>query len=155
MRPRYAGSHSAEKQPNKGRQSETKGITMGPETSVCSVESRLVAAQHSSSSLTVAKSIIVLLVMVSPDATLCEQTFQFLSNTCCRAAPVASCDVVTAIPKLVSRWIVSCASWRFDSTRLGMLQLDCTGAADGGAAVAIGGAVTAGTAGVDDDGLDC
>lgn len=51
-----------------------------------------------SSILTAPKSIRVPLSIVVPGGTFCEQTFQFRSHTWCRPAPVASCDVVMAIP---------------------------------------------------------
>ena len=54
--------------------------------------------QQSSSSFAAAKSILVADVIVSPGETFWLHTFQFRSDTCIRPAPVASCDVVIAIP---------------------------------------------------------
>jgi hypothetical protein len=61
--------------------------------------------------------------MSLPAGTFWSQTFQFRSTTCSRPAPVRSCELVTAIAKLVRDWIAFWASCRFAPTRSGIAHL--------------------------------
>jgi hypothetical protein len=59
--------------------------------------------------------------MVAPAGTFCEQTFQFLSNTCRRPAPVASCDLVTEMANPVTLCTASWAPCKFEPTTFGIV----------------------------------